>query len=123
MTRQELRVTLYRDWFCGCGNPEEAAKTLMVLLRFCPLHNHRDELESMIPDVGLRHLVLYSLENHGLIEHGGSIGGSWLTDKGKAVLAALVREFLDEFRNLFEMSCVHGYAIDGEECPECAPNA
>ena len=33
--------------------------------------------------------VLYQIDNLGLLEHGTSIGGSWLTDLGEKVLAAI----------------------------------
>lgn len=122
MTRQKLRVFL-QEWFCGCGRPEAAAKRLRDLLALHPLFDHRAEFEQLVPDAGLQELVLYTLDHFALTEHGGSIGGSWLTDTGTDVLEALNRETSDDFHALMEMSCSHGYAVESElqNCPECGP--
>lgn len=123
MTRQELRVFL-DEWFCGCGSPSDATLALLRLLELHPLYEHQDELKRMLPDGGLRYLTLYTLDYFDLSEHGGTVGGSWLTDKGKAVLAALQREAGDEFQALHVQHCCHGYAAETDElfqCPECGP--
>ena len=123
MTRQELSVFL-KTWFCGCGLPEAAARALRDLLALHPLYENRESFERMIPDSGLQYLVLYMLAHLDLTEHGGSCGGGWLTEKGKAVLDALNREAADGFEALMSQRCMHGYAVDGDElldCPECGP--
>lgn len=122
MTRQGLRVFL-QDWFCGCGNPDEAAAELLRLLELCPLYDHRTEFEALFPSSGMGYLVLYTLDHFDLIEHGGNVGGSWLTEKGQQVRDALRRESASEFDALAESSCVHGYGVDTEllDCPECGP--
>lgn len=121
MTRQELRVFL-QDWFCGCGQPEAAADILRIILALHPLHSNREAFELLIPNDGLQYLLLYTLSSFDLTEHGGSVGGGWLTDKGHSVLAALEREKADDYGALFAMACIHGYAVETElmECPECA---
>jgi hypothetical protein len=119
MTRQELRAFL-SAWFCGCGNPETAAARLRDLLALHPLFDHRPEFEQLVPDDGIQHLLLYTLDHFDLTEHGGTVGGGWLTPKGQAVLEALNVEAADEYKALTVQACIHGYAIDGEECPECA---
>lgn len=111
MTRQELRV-LQGEWFCGCGMPEEASRALLRLLRLHPLYENQDELQEWIPDDGVRYLLLYQLDRLELTEHGGSVGGAWLTDKGKAALEALAREEADGFEALCEPSCIHGFTFD-----------
>lgn len=124
MTRQELRVVLNTDWFCGCGSPETAAETLLQILDMAPFYDHREQLNALIPNDGIQHLVLYSLTNRGLIEHGCSIGGSWLTSTGEAVRDALRRERDDEFDELMASACSHGYATETDEllsCPTCGP--
>lgn len=121
MTRQELRVFL-QDWFCGCGQPAQALSSLRELLALHPLYDHRAEFERLIPDEGLQYLMLYTLDHFDLSEHGGSVGGAWLTDKGRAVLEALEREMPDDFEALSGSCCCHGYSIDDDEilnCPEC----
>lgn len=121
MTRPELRVFL-GEWFCGCGAPESAAARLCDLLALHPLYDHRPELEQLLPDDGLRQLVLYTLNHFDLTEHGGSVNGGWLTDTGRAVLDALNQETADGYESLMADACVHGYAVEDElhECPECA---
>jgi hypothetical protein len=102
MTRPELRVFL-GGWFCGCGNPEDAAAALLRLLNLHPLSDHRDEFEKWVPDSGLQYLLLYSLDRYELTEHGGTVGGAWLTSKGEAVRDALAREEGDGFAALTEL--------------------
>lgn len=118
MTIQELRVFL-SEWFCGCGSPEDAAEALRKLLSLHPPYDHRKEFEAWIQDSGLAMLVLYTLDHFGLTEHGGTVGGGWLTDKGQAVLAALEAASPDHFAALESNWCIHGYSL-GEPCPECA---
>ena len=114
MTRQELRVYL-ADWFCGCGHPEHACAALLRLLRLQPLYNNRAEIDAWLPDDGVQHLLLYKLSADDLTEHGGSVGGGWLTDKGRDVQAALAVEEADGFEALTESACVHGFAeVDGQ---------
>ena len=43
---------------------------------------------------------------------GTTIDGSWLTEKGKEIQAALRREWdADRFESLFDDRCVHGYLV------------
>lgn len=120
MTRAELNV-FFQEWFCGCGNPEVAAETLRVVLTLHPLYDHQKEIDALIPNDGVRLLLLYTIDHFDLTEHGTGIGGGWLTDKGKSVLAALEREkALDNYASLFEQSCIHGVSIErGDYCAEC----
>lgn len=115
MTLQELRVFL-GEWFCGCGNPEIALRRLRDLLAIHPLYDHRPEFKDMIPDDGTQYLVLYMLDRMELTEHGVSVGGAWLTDKGKAVLEAI-----DTFgvEKATEQCCIHGNGLD-DACPQCS---
>jgi hypothetical protein len=127
MTRPELRVAL--DWFCGCGSPDDAAKTLLDILEMHPLYSNRDKFEKLVPDDGLQYVLLYALdsitakrpEREGWFEHGGTVGGQWLTPEGERVRAALRREYEldpdeygDRFAALFAPHCVHGHDIDDE---------
>lgn len=120
MTRQELRVTL--DWFCGCGDPEAAAEELLALLRAHPLHT--DERWKKLEDdlgTGRFHLILYMLDHLGYTEHGGVVGGGWLSDRGKEIMAALEAEEDDDFESLFPDHgyCVHGYGMDELSDHDC----
>ena len=97
--------------FCGCGSPNVAYKLLFnVLLVFKKrtedysetrdkswkesyskieklLKYHSDDLEDN--ENGLYWTYLYFLDDKGLTEHGGSVNGCWLTDKGYEVLDLL----------------------------------
>ena len=124
MTIQGLRK-FFNEWFCGCGCPEEAISFLLELLELCPLYDNREPFEKLIPNEGLQYLTLYTLDHFDLIEHGTSVRGSWLTDKGKAILELLRNEKDDEFKRVITACCVHGCAVgddDGvpaEDCLEC----
>jgi hypothetical protein len=139
MTRQELRVFL-NEWFCGCGSPESVARFVRdVLAVYDCRHGHglslfnpddRPKLKqlwadtdaavnALMPSDGVQYFVLYVLTHWDLLEHGGTVGGSWLTEKGKAVLAALNLEQGDGFEALCASACIHGYAVDREELSDC----
>lgn len=75
--------------FCACNIPNAGARLVLSVLRLCPLSGHRPEFERLIPDAGAQHIILSLLNHVDLLEHGGGIGGSWLTDKGRRVLASL----------------------------------
>lgn len=133
LTRPELRVEL--QFFCGCGDPEGAADALLEILDLHPLYDHQEEFKRLFPtNWGQRYLVLYMLDEvtrawrkdkrEGWFEHGGSVGGQWLTDKGNAVRDALHREKeADNFEGLFPDGghCVHGFAEndEGYEAHDC----
>lgn len=130
-TTEQLAVEL--DWFCGCGNPEAAAKTLLDLLDLFPLYSNREAFEAMVPTNGLQYLLLYALDSLGAkgvngrpdwwMEHGGGIGGSWLAPRGEAIREALRREWeSDKFESLFDDRCVHGYLFDSDHDCAATPN-
>jgi hypothetical protein len=146
MRIQELRV-FFQEWMCGCGSPPAAARLVYDVLRvietrwreckaldlFKPSDRPaldaiwREEdraMKALLPSDGVYYFVLYLLDRWDLLEHGGSVGGSWLTDRGRAVLEALEREAPDDFQRATEWSCVHGYAAneypDEGTCPNCS---
>jgi hypothetical protein len=112
--RRDLRKFL-EDKFCGCGQPEAAAAALLRLLRLHPLHSNREAFEQWISDDGIEMLLLYTLDAWKLTEHGGSVGGAWLTEEGKKIRDALAAEEADEFEALFEQHCIHGFDITDTE--------
>lgn len=72
--------------FCGCGLPESAWEIVLRLLGyFGTPHEDRNLDEFRDED----YLAAYVIDHCGLIEHGTSIGGSWLTDDGKEALRFL----------------------------------
>ncbi len=72
--------------FCGCYDDELMEDVIAVLMAFdADKPPHYSTLPISGPDK-YRELILHAMDNAGLIEHGTSIRGSWLTDKGKEVL-------------------------------------
>ena len=66
--------------FCGCGdNDYEMGKFREVLLAIQERVCLREEYQ----------IYLYLLDKHEFTEHGSSIYGSWLTEKGEALLFLL----------------------------------
>lgn len=106
MTTVQITPELADRWIsgygiCGCGNPELALLALRDTLR-C-LNDGTEgwqRLKELLPDTGMRELVLGSLQRGRdgwrrdlefgeVIEHGTVIEYSWLTPVGLAVLARL----------------------------------
>lgn len=92
--------------FCGCGRPEDPLETVLgVLSAFEAMRAARDvkddatanmaweQIHRIAPTegeyAGLGYSLLYMLDDKGLIDHGSSVHGSWLTDDGKEFLARL----------------------------------
>jgi len=120
-TRQEIRAYLDKR-FCACGSPEKAVGALLRLLRLHPLFEHREEFEKWITDEGIAYLLLYMLDSDDLTEHGGSVGGGWLTENGHGLRDGLLRESADDYEALLAPHCVHGYDV-GDASHECVPGS
>ena len=83
---------------CGCGRPEDVHEFLILCLSA-----KRDDYPSLIdfkkiaeiikddPEV-VAEFVLHFLDLRNMTEHGGSVYGSWLTDRGKQVIEAGVMQ-------------------------------
>jgi hypothetical protein len=96
---------------CGCGNPETAFSLVRDLLNLAPFFENPEAVRKRIGEPGACHLVLSMLDNAGLIDHGGGIGGSWLLTKGeyfKRVLSEVTWEQIEE----------EGFPHDGGECTD-----
>ena len=77
---------------CGCGQPEEVHRLLLDCMSAI-----NDDHPSLIsaekvarivserPDV-VAEMILHFLDSREVTEHGGSVYGSWLTDRGKQML-------------------------------------
>lgn len=73
--------------FCGCGDPDAAMVFVRNTLKLIGERKEWGEgVEKEIPNEGAYYFVLYMLDHKGLTEHGGSVGGSWLSSKGDEVL-------------------------------------
>jgi hypothetical protein len=122
ISRQELRMFFdAKIPMCGCGNPGAGVALIHKLLHHHPLYEHIEEKKALLPDVGLEMLILGMLDAAELNEHGGGIGGSWLTPLGKRVRDALDRELathpddLDPFDSFTASACIHGYSDQPED--------
>jgi hypothetical protein len=103
--REEIRSFYFDELnWCACGAPEEALDLLQkVLATFHEREISEDEagpkwkrfheiIESLLGKPlhgGLFWSYLYTLDAAGLLEHGSNVSGSWLTPKGRDILAAL----------------------------------
>lgn len=96
--------------FCGCGSPEEAFWLVRDLLRLCPFYENRQAVQARLPDLGVEMLVLYTIDHAGLIEHGGSVGGSWITEKGQRLLDLLER---------WDEAAIDEASDKGVSCSDC----
>lgn len=101
---------------CGCGTPEAAFSLVRDILNLAPFYEDQRwrQVEELVGNDGAHHIVLSMLTRAGLIEHGSSISGSWLTDKGRYYQTALAGiadwDFLDEGN--------FGYPHDGKDCTD-----
>lgn len=71
---------------CGCGYADQRIDLLKETLNALPLHT------GPVPEylrTPLGEWFLTILDRAKLIEHGSSIGGSWITNKGERVLKIL----------------------------------
>lgn len=104
--------------FCGCGCPEDAYDLIRNILQLCPLYENWEsgtsngaKVQEILGGIdGTFYLVLYAIDSLDLIEHGGSIGGSWLTQKGEYYLPLMRKHKWDDIEEV-------GFPHDGEECP------
>lgn len=92
---------------CNCGNPEDVKKFLYELLK-----NHKghisgeityDEMvktrERIIKETDtdvIFEFVFHVFERIGLLQHGGSVYGSWLTEKGERFFDLLSENLSDD---------------------------
>lgn len=80
---------------CGCGNPEEAYNFCRAALmafdrrdgskRWVDAEAAIEELVKAKPDIAA-HVLSHMLNHYDLLEHGGSVGGSWLTENGERIV-------------------------------------
>lgn len=94
--QQELGRIYERLAFCGCGEPTEAYKTLQdVLSAFdtegLTFDGSREAIKVHKAMISERYwdLLIYLLDSKGLLEHGSSIGSSWLSDLGQKIVKDL----------------------------------
>lgn len=72
---------------CGCGMYDERIVILKEVMNAFPLYEE-DKVPTYLR-TALGEWFLCALDKAKLIEHGSTIGGSWLTEKGKRLLTGL----------------------------------
>lgn len=79
---------------CGCGTVEHKWPLLLAMLERAEDHKTRGYFYDAMGDIPPRavEFIAHAMDGWGLLEHGTSIGGAWLTQDGSEVLAFL-REF------------------------------
>lgn len=92
----EAAITRDLGW-CGCGDPTAALKYLHTGLEACRLYWAKEvsfeDRYKMFHSDGEMYFFLYWADAKELMEHGGSVGGSWLTEKGKVLLSDIDNYF------------------------------
>lgn len=80
---------------CGCGNSEMVYGLYRDMLRTMAdadgVPSHEDMLSIVGGDERLFYVAAYVLDDIEATEHGGSIWGAWITEKGCRLLAVLDR--------------------------------
>jgi hypothetical protein len=72
---------------CGCGSGNSFGENVLELLNyFGTPHQQRDMTEVNPYDGGTYELLAHWMDSKDLLEHGSSIGGSWLAERGKEIL-------------------------------------
>lgn len=107
LKKAEARDLLTRVWyddfkFCGCGCPEDVMRFIGQVLAEkqkisdAPVPknfndtNLWDEINKLLPSTDMKSWVVsYLLDSKGFTEHGGGVGGSWLTGEGLELLEAI----------------------------------
>lgn len=93
--------------FCGCGRPEDRLDLIVEMLRACPWYDGAWEgFSERLTSAGFE-FIADQLTAAELTEHGSSVGGSWLTDKGRRFLSVV---------NAFDFDADTGYS-----CSDCPP--
>jgi hypothetical protein len=93
---------------CGCGCPEDAYNFCRDVLATFDRRGDRDwvNAEDAVKKIILErpddaaHVISHLLSHMNLLEHGGSVGGSWLTDDGARIvdMGPMTEELMDQGR-------------------------
>lgn len=81
--------------FCGCGDPEGVKAWLLAVLEALQRRSESGWKDNQVEETVLKapndllYFVFYTLDAMGLLEHGGNVRGSWLTEEGKELLSML----------------------------------
>jgi hypothetical protein len=78
---------------CGCGTPDEVLALIVKILQAA--RDGTNVLQAAGGYEPLHYLAVYALDKARMLEHGGSCGWSWLTNKGAVTLAYLEKYGID----------------------------
>jgi hypothetical protein len=81
-----------KKMICGCGNPDLVWDTIRDYLKEREDWAN-DRIEWKPLETGKDYLLAYLMDHFGLTEHGGSVGGAWLTIEGERTLRYLEELF------------------------------
>jgi hypothetical protein len=73
---------------CGCGVPEMFYEAALEALEFFAADHAARDYQWVYAEK-FRYLAINALDSADLLEHGSTIAGSWLTDRGREALAFL----------------------------------
>jgi hypothetical protein len=116
-TLRHLNRLFYTDLHqCGCGNPADTWELIHEVLSLAPFFE--DQRWKQVEDILGRayDFVLGVLSDADLLEHGGSVGGSWITDKGRWLLQAIERVGLDDLDEKVGLFGLPHFESDDGEC-------
>ena len=83
------KIDEIQKFCCGCGNPDLVWESIHKYLENYSLTGDDCNKRTISLDTGEALFLAYFLTEIGLLEHGGSVHGSWLSDEGKEVLEFL----------------------------------
>lgn len=113
-----LHKLIFQDLgLCGCGYPDEAYALVRDLLALAPYYEDGrwQRAAELIGSQGAQQIVLSMLDRAELLEHGSSVAGSWLTERGAHYLELMRRHRVDEVNEA-------GLPHEGEACPAECPH-
>lgn len=88
---------------CGCGNPKMVYRLIHVVMK--EIHESSVRVDDY---VGHYDYMIYQLNEQGFLEHGSSIYGSWVTEKGEKLIEALdeMAKYDYEYEDFYEANLV-----------------
>lgn len=90
-THEDLECAIWNGifGFCMCGDPDYQLEKIYQVLKILKQGESNKDAYDLLLETNEYDIYLYILDLHEFTEHGSIIGGSWLTDKGMALLYVL----------------------------------
>lgn len=83
---------------CGCGNGNEIAEKAWEI--FTAIATNQENKHELIYTDLYHETITQWFDSLDLIEHGGSVGGSWLSEKGKSLYKELITYYHEPTRKI-----------------------